>query len=58
VGRLTIGLSVSRQTNSPTAVLDGQVELAQLKHLYPRLVGAGLSLSRQGGGGMGVQHLS
>jgi len=30
-----------------------QVELAQLKYLYPRLVGAGLSLSRQGGGGMG-----
>lgn len=30
-----------------------QVELAQLKYLYPRLVGAGLSLSRQGGGGIG-----
>lgn len=30
-----------------------QVELAQLKYLYPRLVGAGLSLSRQGGGGTG-----
>ncbi len=28
-----------------------QVELAQLKYLYPRLVGAGLSLSRQMGGG-------
>ena len=30
-----------------------QVELAQLKYLYPRLVGSGLSLSRQGGGGTG-----
>lgn len=30
-----------------------QVELAQMKYLYPRLVGAGLSLSRQGGGGTG-----
>lgn len=30
-----------------------QVELAQLKYLYPRLVGKGLSLSRQGGGGTG-----
>lgn len=30
-----------------------QVELAQLKYLYPRLIGAGLSLSRQGGGGTG-----
>ena len=30
-----------------------QVELAQLKYLYPRLVGEGLSLSRQGGGGSG-----
>ncbi len=28
-----------------------QVELAQLKYLYPRLVGSGLSLSRQMGGG-------
>ena len=28
-----------------------QVELAQLKYLYPRLIGAGLSLSRQMGGG-------
>jgi GTP-binding protein HflX len=28
-----------------------QVELAQLKYLYPRLVGKGLSLSRLGGGG-------
>lgn len=27
-----------------------QVELAQLKYLYPRLMGHGLSLSRQGGG--------
>lgn len=26
-----------------------QVELAQLKYLFPRLIGAGLSLSRQGG---------
>lgn len=30
-----------------------QVELAQLKYLYPRLTGKGLSLSRQGGGGTG-----
>jgi GTP-binding protein HflX len=30
-----------------------QVELAQLKYLYPRLVGTGLALSRQGGGGTG-----
>ena len=30
-----------------------QVELAQLKYLYPRLAGSGLSLSRQGGGGTG-----
>jgi len=30
-----------------------QVELAQLKYLYPRLIGSGLSLSRQGGGGFG-----
>lgn len=30
-----------------------QVELAQLKYLFPRLIGAGLSLSRQGGGGTG-----
>jgi GTP-binding protein HflX len=30
-----------------------QVELAQLKYLYPRLAGKGLSLSRQGGGGTG-----
>ena len=30
-----------------------QVELAQLKYLFPRLVGEGLSLSRQGGGGTG-----
>ncbi len=30
-----------------------QVELAQLKYLYPRLVGEGLSLSRQMGGGHG-----
>jgi len=30
-----------------------QVELAQLKYLFPRLVGTGLSLSRQGGGGTG-----
>jgi len=30
-----------------------QVELAQLKYLFPRLVGAGLALSRQGGGGTG-----
>ncbi len=30
-----------------------QVELAQLKYLYPRLIGEGLSLSRQGGGGIG-----
>lgn len=30
-----------------------QVELAQLKYLYPKLVGSGLSLSRQGGGGTG-----
>jgi len=30
-----------------------QVELAQLKYLYPRLIGAGLSLSRQMGGGKG-----
>lgn len=30
-----------------------QVELAQLKYLYPRLVGTGLSLSRQMGGGKG-----
>jgi GTP-binding protein HflX len=28
-----------------------QVELAQLKYLFPRLIGAGLSLSRQGGAG-------
>ncbi len=28
-----------------------QVELAQLKYLFPRLIGAGLSLSRQMGGG-------
>lgn len=28
-----------------------QVELAQLKYLYPRLIGSGLSLSRQMGGG-------
>lgn len=28
-----------------------QVELAQLKYLYPRLIGAGLSMSRQMGGG-------
>ncbi len=28
-----------------------QVELAQLKYLYPRLVGKGVSLSRLGGGG-------
>ncbi|MEW5819499.1 MAG: GTPase HflX [Cyanobacteriota bacterium] len=28
-----------------------QVELAQLKYLYPRLIGAGISLSRQMGGG-------
>ncbi len=30
-----------------------QVELAQLKYLLPRLIGAGLSLSRQMGGGRG-----
>lgn len=30
-----------------------QVELAQLKYLYPRLIGKGLSLSRLGGGGSG-----
>ncbi|MCK5177748.1 MAG: GTPase HflX, partial [Candidatus Aenigmarchaeota archaeon] len=30
-----------------------QVELAQLKYLYPRLIGEGLSLSRQMGGGHG-----
>lgn len=30
-----------------------QVELAQLKYLFPKLIGAGLSLSRQGGGGTG-----
>lgn len=30
-----------------------QVELAQLKYLYPRLIGKGLSLSRLGGGGGG-----
>lgn len=30
-----------------------QVELAQLKYLYPKLIGSGLSLSRQGGGGTG-----
>jgi GTP-binding protein HflX len=30
-----------------------QVELAQLKYLFPRLVGKGLQLSRQGGGGTG-----
>ncbi len=30
-----------------------QVELAQLKYLFPRLIGEGLSLSRQGGGGIG-----
>ncbi len=30
-----------------------QVELAQLKYLFPRLIGAGLSLSRQMGGGRG-----
>lgn len=30
-----------------------QVELAQLKYLYPRLIGKGLSLSRLGGGGTG-----
>ncbi|MFH0702983.1 MAG: GTPase HflX [bacterium] len=30
-----------------------QVELAQLKYLYPKLTGTGLSLSRQGGGGIG-----
>jgi len=30
-----------------------QVELAQLKYLFPRLIGAGLSLSRQGGAGAG-----
>lgn len=30
-----------------------QVELAQLKYLFPRLIGTGLSLSRQGGGGTG-----
>lgn len=30
-----------------------QVELAQLKYLFPRLMGKGLSLSRQGGGGTG-----
>ncbi|MEI7474066.1 MAG: GTPase HflX [bacterium] len=28
-----------------------QVELAQLKYLFPKLIGAGLSLSRQGGAG-------
>lgn len=31
-----------------------QVELAQLKYLFPRLIGAGLSLSRQGGVGGGI----
>ena len=30
-----------------------QVELAQLKYLFPRLIGTGLALSRQGGGGTG-----
>ena len=30
-----------------------QVELAQLKYLFPRLIGKGLQLSRQGGGGTG-----
>jgi GTPase len=30
-----------------------QVELAQLKYLYPRLIGKGLTLSRLGGGGTG-----
>jgi GTPase len=30
-----------------------QVELAQLKYLYPRLMGKGTTLSRLGGGGMG-----
>lgn len=30
-----------------------QVELAQLKYLYPRLIGKGQSLSRLGGGGTG-----
>jgi len=30
-----------------------QVELAQLKYLFTRLIGAGLSLSRQGGAGSG-----
>lgn len=31
-----------------------QVELAQLKYLFPRLIGEGISLSRQGGVGGGI----
>jgi len=32
-----------------------QVEMAQYKYILPRLAGLGLSLSRQGGGGVGVR---